>query len=71
MKLTAGLLLQRCEVVIDACMIGASDSVFLQQAAHLTNGIYLRPKHKGALLQYLLVCTVSSCCFLFFFEQCL
>ncbi|KAK9916655.1 hypothetical protein WJX75_005410 [Coccomyxa subellipsoidea] len=45
---------QRCEVVIDACMIGASDSVFLQQAAHLTNGIYLRPKHKGALLQYLL-----------------
>ena len=51
------LLLQRCEVVIDACMLGASDSAFLQQAAHLTNGIYLRPKHKDALLQYLLVCT--------------
>ncbi|EIE26291.1 transcription factor Tfb4 [Coccomyxa subellipsoidea C-169] len=45
---------QRCEVVIDACMLGASDSAFLQQAAHLTNGIYLRPKHKDALLQYLL-----------------
>lgn len=48
-------MLQRSEVVVDACMLGASDSTFLQQAAHLTDGIYLRPKHKDALLQYLLV----------------
>ena len=40
---------------MDACMLGAADSTFLQQAAHLTSGVYLRPKHKGALLQYLLV----------------
>ncbi|CAL8466549.1 g6085 [Coccomyxa elongata] len=45
---------QKVEVVIDACMLGAHDSAFLQQAAHLTDGVYLRPKHKGALLQYLL-----------------
>lgn len=41
---------------IDACMLGRTDSTFLQQAAHLTGGVYLRPRHKGALLQYLLVC---------------
>lgn len=46
---------QKAEVVIDACMLGAHDSAFLQQAAHLTDGVFLRPKHKGALLQYLLV----------------
>ncbi|CAL5227323.1 g10263 [Coccomyxa viridis] len=45
---------QRSEVVIDACMLSGSESTFLQQATHLTGGIYLRPKLRGALLQYLL-----------------
>jgi hypothetical protein len=51
---------QRSEVIIDACMLGGSESTFLQQAAHLTDGVYLRPKHRTALLQYLLVRT-SPC----------
>ncbi len=50
-----GARLQRTEVVIDACMLSGSESTFLQQATHLTGGIYLRPKLRGALLQYLLV----------------
>ena len=41
--------------MIDACMLSGSDSTFLQQATHLTGGIYLRPRLRGALLQYLLV----------------
>lgn len=47
--------MQRSEVVVDACMLSSSDSTFLQQATHLTGGIYMRPKQRGALLQYLLV----------------
>jgi transcription initiation factor TFIIH subunit 3 len=46
---------QKSEVAIDACLLGRADSTFLQQAAHLTGGVYLKPKHRGALLQYLLV----------------
>ncbi|DBA69383.1 TPA: hypothetical protein ACH3X2_012855 [Trebouxia sp. C0005] len=46
---------QRHGVVIETCMVGASDSAFLQQAAHITGGLYLRPRRTGALLQYLLV----------------
>eukprot|EP00873_Tetraselmis_striata_P034377 jgi/Tetstr1/454641/TSEL_041533.t1 len=45
---------QKAEVVIDACMLGRSDSSFLQQAVHLTKGVYLRPPRPSALLQYLL-----------------
>ena len=40
---------------MDACMLSGGESTFLQQATHLTGGIYLRPKQKAALLQYLLV----------------
>ena len=47
--------LQRSEVCVDACLLGTADSTLLQQAAHLTGGVYLRPKHRGALLQCLLV----------------
>lgn len=46
---------QRHGIVIDTCMVGSQDSAFLQQAAHISEGLYLRPKHTGALLQYLLV----------------
>ena len=41
--------------MVDACMLGSTDSTFLQQATHLTGGIYMRPKQRSALLQYLLV----------------
>ena len=40
---------------MDACMLASTDSTFLQQATHLTGGIYMRPKQRSALLQYLLV----------------
>jgi len=46
---------QRHGVVIETCMVGTSDSAFLQQAAHITEGLYLWPRRTGALLQYLLV----------------
>ncbi|KAL3153654.1 hypothetical protein ABBQ32_013255 [Trebouxia sp. C0010 RCD-2024] len=45
---------QRHGIVIDTCVVGRQDSAFLQQAAHISEGVYLRPKHTGALLQYLL-----------------
>lgn len=45
---------QRSGVVIDGCPVGAHDSAFLQQAAHLTKGVYLRPSRLDGLLQYLL-----------------
>lgn len=47
--------MQRHGIVIDTCVVGRQDSAFLQQAAHISEGVYLRPKHTGALLQYLLV----------------
>ena len=52
--------LQRHGVVIETCMVGSQDSAFLQQAAHITRGLYLRPKRPGALLQYLLVSHLNS-----------
>jgi len=45
---------QRLGACIDACAIGAQDSAMLQQAAHLTGGLYLRPPRPEGLLQYLL-----------------
>lgn len=45
---------QRTGVIIDGCPVGGQDSAFLQQAAHLTKGIYLRPPRLDGLLQYLL-----------------
>ena len=47
-------------MVIDACMVGGADSAFLQQAAHLTGGLYLRPPRAGGLLETLLVGPVRS-----------
>jgi hypothetical protein len=46
--------LSSLQVVIDACVVGAS-SAFLQQAAHLTGGVYLCPARPAGLLQYLLM----------------
>eukprot|EP00850_Spirogloea_muscicola_P000439 SM000002S05519 [mRNA] locus=s2:342643:351603:- [translate_table: standard] len=42
-------------VPIDACMLGGRDSAYLQQAAHLTAGLYLKLSQSDALLQYLLM----------------
>ncbi|GMH41716.1 hypothetical protein BSKO_09626 [Bryopsis sp. KO-2023] len=44
---------QHAEVLIDSCHLGAQDSSFLQQASHITGGVYIRPLRKEALLEYL------------------
>ena len=43
------------KVTIDACQVFGPDTVFLQQAAHLTGGAYLYLERRDALLQYLIV----------------
>ncbi|MEW5307237.1 MAG: hypothetical protein WDW38_002523 [Sanguina aurantia] len=50
---------QRADVAVDACVTHGTDSAFLQQAAHLTGGLYLKPKHAAGLYQYL--CTFMAC----------
>jgi transcription initiation factor TFIIH subunit 3 len=42
-------------VKIDVCKVYGEDTVFLQQAAHLTGGSYVSPPRRDALLQYLVV----------------
>jgi transcription initiation factor TFIIH subunit 3 len=42
-------------VTIDACQLFGPETVFLQQAAHLTNGSYIYLERRDALLQYLTV----------------
>lgn len=46
---------QRGRIRIDSCYLGPQQSAFLQQAAHLTGGTYLRPARPAGLLQYLLM----------------
>lgn len=48
------------KVTIDVCKIYGPDTVFLQQAAHLTGGSYIYLERRDALLQYLIVC-LSPC----------
>lgn len=43
-------------MTIDVGKIYGPDTVFLQQAAHLTNGSYIYLERRDALLQYLIVC---------------
>ncbi|CAI9112322.1 OLC1v1012759C1 [Oldenlandia corymbosa var. corymbosa] len=45
---------QRSMVPIDSCVIGAQHSAFLQQASHITGGVYLKPQLLEGLLQNLL-----------------
>ncbi|KAF6761265.1 transcription factor Tfb4 [Ephemerocybe angulata] len=47
------------KVTIDACQIYGAETVFLQQAAHLTGGSYLHLERRDALLQYLLMTFLS------------
>lgn len=42
------------------CKVYGPDTVFLQQAAHLTNGSYIYLERRDALLQYLMVRAISS-----------
>ncbi|PSC74346.1 general transcription factor IIH subunit 3 [Micractinium conductrix] len=44
---------QRSGILIDACQLGPGHSAFLQQAAFLTGGVYLKPAKPQALAQYL------------------
>jgi transcription initiation factor TFIIH subunit 3 len=45
---------QRAKVLIDGCILGDQHSGFLQQAAYLTGGAYMRPNHPSAFGEYLL-----------------
>ncbi|KAK6524422.1 RNA polymerase II transcription factor B subunit 4 [Arthrobotrys megalospora] len=45
---------QRLKVPIDVCKLRGS-TVFLQQAADATGGVYMEPEHPQGLLQYLMV----------------
>jgi hypothetical protein len=45
---------QRLGTPIDAAVVGPSDAGVLQQAAHLTGGLYLRPRPRAGLAQALL-----------------
>lgn len=44
---------QRSMLPIDSCVIGAQHSAFLQQASHITGGIYSKPQQLDGLFQYL------------------
>lgn len=48
---------QKQAIPVDACVLAETDSLFLQQASHLTKGIYGRVpmENQHALLQYLMV----------------
>ncbi|KAH7913906.1 transcription factor Tfb4 [Hygrophoropsis aurantiaca] len=50
---------QKLKVTIDICKIYGPDTVFLQQAAHLTNGSYIYLERRDALLQYLIMSFLS------------
>mmetsp|Transcript_8198 Transcript_8198/g.20720 ORF Transcript_8198/g.20720 Transcript_8198/m.20720 type:complete len:312 (+) Transcript_8198:269-1204(+) len=49
---------QRVGIPIDSCLLGCDDSAFLQQAAHITGGLYYKPRRGDTLVQHLL--SVSS-----------
>lgn len=48
---------QKQAIPVDACVLAEADSLFLQQASHLTKGVYGRVpmQNQHALLQYLMV----------------
>lgn len=45
---------QASGVALDALVLGASDSAFLQQATHQTGGLYMRATEAAGMLEYLL-----------------
>nr|GAT43011.1 transcriptional factor [Mycena chlorophos] len=46
---------QKLKATIDVCQVYGHNSVFLQQAAHLTGGSYILLERRDALLQYLMM----------------
>ncbi|KAF8348326.1 transcription factor Tfb4-domain-containing protein [Amanita rubescens] len=50
---------QKLKVTIDVCQVYGPETVFLQQAAHLTGGSYIQPERRPALLQYLIMSFLS------------
>ncbi|KAI0051886.1 transcription factor Tfb4 [Auriscalpium vulgare] len=46
---------QKNKIIIDVCKVYGADTVFLQQAAHLTGGSYIDLERRDALLQYLVM----------------
>ncbi|KAJ1984842.1 RNA polymerase II transcription factor B subunit 4 [Dimargaris verticillata] len=46
---------QKLTIPLDACKITGSDSGFLQQAASLTQGLYVKLDHPSGLLEYLML----------------
>lgn len=59
-SVNAALCAQRCGIVIDACIVAASSSSLLQQAAHLTGGLYTDVLQPSLLLQHLLTSFLVS-----------
>ncbi|KAG0233133.1 RNA polymerase II transcription factor B subunit 4 [Actinomortierella wolfii] len=45
---------QKANIPIDVCKIWGEDAVFLQQASHITGGIYIRLDDPHGLLQFLM-----------------
>eukprot|EP01080_Neovahlkampfia_damariscottae_P005716 gene5716-9536_t len=45
---------QKMNVAIDSCVLSPENSSFLQQAAYITGGTYMKPTKQEGLLQYLL-----------------
>ncbi|KAJ7647123.1 transcription factor Tfb4-domain-containing protein [Roridomyces roridus] len=56
---------QKLKATIDVCQIYGPNTVFLQQAAHLTGGSYIFLERRDALLQYLIMSKVDfrAACF--------
>ncbi|KAL6058239.1 General transcription and DNA repair factor IIH subunit TFB4 [Balamuthia mandrillaris] len=52
---------QKQNIPVDSCILSSHESTFLQQAAHLTDGIYLKPSRQDGLLQYLLSTFIVDC----------
>ncbi|KXN91044.1 RNA polymerase II transcription factor B subunit 4 [Leucoagaricus sp. SymC.cos] len=46
---------QKLKVTVDVCQVLGPDTVFLQQAAHLTGGSYIHLERRDALLQHLIM----------------
>eukprot|EP00250_Pteridium_aquilinum_P001485 c11677_g1_i2 orf=94-1008(+) len=46
---------QRSMIPIDTCIVGTEHSAFLQQAAHITGGVYMKPSLPEGIFQYLTV----------------
>ncbi|KAG8759282.1 RNA polymerase II transcription factor B subunit 4 [Serendipita sp. 396] len=51
---------QKLKIIVDVCNLYGSDTVFLQQAAHLTGGSYISVQKRDRLLQYLMTTFLSA-----------